>query len=62
MILNKQRYLLKGYRFLSNNNNKKVMEKLGSTDFFFCEKYWVSTWNKQEIIGWLRYITEICVQ
>ena len=34
MILNKQRYLLKGYRFLSNNKNKKVMEKLGSTDFF----------------------------
>ena len=26
------------------------MEKLGSTDFF-CEKYWVWTWNKQEIIG-----------
>ena len=35
MILNKQRYLLRGYRFLSNNMNKEVMEKLGSTDFFF---------------------------
>ena len=34
MILNKQRYLLRGYRFLSNNMNKEVMEKLGSTDFF----------------------------
>ena len=61
MILNKQRYLLRGYRFLSNNMNKEVMEKLGSTDFF-CEKYWVSTWNKQEIIGWLQYFTKICVQ
>ena len=29
---------------------------------FFCEKYWVSTWYKQEIIGWLQYFTEICVQ
>ena len=43
MILNKQRYLLRGYRFLSNNMNEEVIEKLGSTDFFFCEKYWVST-------------------
>ena len=34
MVLNKQRYLLRGYRFLSNNMNKEVMEKLGSTDFF----------------------------
>ena len=25
---------MKGYRFLSNNKNKKVMEKLGSTEFF----------------------------
>ena len=27
MILNKQRYYLRGYRFLSNNMNKEVMEK-----------------------------------
>ena len=55
MILNKQRCLLRGYRFLSN---KEVMEKLGVIVFFFCEKYWVSTWNKQDIIGWLQYFTE----
>ena len=30
--------------------------------FFYCEKYWVLTWNKQEIIGWLQYFSEICVQ
>ena len=24
--------------------------------------FFVSTWNKQEIIGWLQYFTEICVQ
>ena len=33
--------------------------------FFFCEKYWVSTWSKQDIIGWLQYFTEfvfVCVQ
>ena len=55
MILNKQRCLLRGYHFLSI---KEVMEKLGVTVFFFCEKYWVSTWNKQDIIGWLQYFTE----
>ena len=38
MILNKQRYLLRGYRFGSNNMNKEIMEKLGSTDFFFSVK------------------------
>ena len=32
MILNKQRCLLRGYRFLSN---KEIMEKLEVTDFFF---------------------------
>ena len=31
VVLNKQRCLLRGYRFLSN---KGVMEKLGVTDFF----------------------------
>ena len=35
MILNKQRCLLRGYRFLSN---KEVMEKLGSQFFFFLLK------------------------
>ena len=32
--------------------------KSWGSHIFFCEKYWVSTWNKQDIIGWLQYSTE----
>ena len=32
--------------------------KSWGSQIFFCEKYWVSTWNKQDIIGWLQYFTE----
>ena len=50
--LNKQRCLLRGYRFLSN---KEVMEKLGGSQivfffFFSVKNIGLSTWNKQEII------------
>ena len=53
MILNKQRYLLRGYCFLSNNMNKEIMEKLGSTDFFSVKK--IGSWleiNKKLLGGY----------
>ena len=47
VILNKQRCLLRGYRFLSN---KDVMEKLEGHRFFSVKNIGISTWNKLEII------------
>ena len=58
VVLNKQRCLLRGYFF----QIKGVMEKLGVTDFFSVKNIGVSIWNKQEVIGWLQYFIEICVQ
>ena len=52
MILNKQRCLLRGYRFPSN---KEVMEKLGVTDFFL----WKILGSHREINKkLLQYLTE----
>ena len=52
MILNKQRYLMKGYRFLSNNMNKEGMEKLGPQIFFFSVKN-IGSWLeiKKKLLG-----------
>ena len=58
MILNKQRYLLRGYCFLSN---KEVMEKLGSTDFFSLKKIESRLEINKKLLG-LQYLTKICVQ
>ena len=56
VILNKQRCSLRGYLFLQIRRSWKSW----GSQIFFCEKYWVSTWNKQDIIGWLglQYFTE----
>ena len=41
---------------------RRSWKSWGSQIFFFVKNIGVSTWNKQEIIGWLQYFTEICVQ
>ena len=56
VVLNKQRCLLSGYFFQIRGSWKSWGHR-----FFSVRNVEVSTWNKQEIIGWLQYFTEICV-
>ena len=58
VALNKQRCLLRGYFF----QIRGLWKSWGHRFFFSVNNIGVSIWNKQEIIGWLQYFTEICVQ